>query len=349
MAARTVLGGDVLAVVVGVAAFVVAAVVSTAARSHVPAVLLGLLLLLAVLAVARFAGILYALPVGAVAIEAFDWYFLPPLRNFDGDTVFVLGLFLAVSVIVGAFATQAGRRAAGSEQARGVLAEEQAALRRVATLVARQPSPAEVFAAVTEEAARLLDLDNANLIAYERDQTATVVGAGNLRGWSAPVGTRVPLEGDNIIGRVFRTQQSARIDDYGDASGQVAENVRAIGVRAAVGVPVLVGGRLWGIMAVGSSRPEPLPAETEMRIAAFTELVATAIANSDARTEIERLAQEQAALRRVATLVARGAETGEVFAEVAHEVSEVMHLPVAAVQRYDDGETMTVIAATWSD
>ena len=91
----------VLAVVVGVAAFVAAAVVSTAARSHVPAVLLGLFLLLVVLAVARFAGILYALPVGAVTIEAFDWYFLPPLRNLDGDTVFVLGLFLAASVIVG--------------------------------------------------------------------------------------------------------------------------------------------------------------------------------------------------------------------------------------------------------
>jgi hypothetical protein len=63
-----------------------------------------------------------------VTIEAFDWYFLPPLRNLDGETVFVLGLFLAASVIVGGFATQAGRRAAGSEQARGVLAEEQAAL-----------------------------------------------------------------------------------------------------------------------------------------------------------------------------------------------------------------------------
>jgi hypothetical protein len=50
----------VLAVVVGVAAFVAAAVVSTVARSHGPAVLL----LLVVLAVARFAGILYALPVG---------------------------------------------------------------------------------------------------------------------------------------------------------------------------------------------------------------------------------------------------------------------------------------------
>jgi signal transduction histidine kinase len=101
-------------------------------------------------------------------------------------------------------------------------------------------------------------------------------------------------------------------------------------------------------MAVGSSGQEPLPAGTEMRIGAFTELMATAIANSDARAEIERLAGEQAALRRVATLVARGAETEEVFAAVAREVAEVMHLPVAAVQRYEDDDTTTVTAA-WSD
>jgi signal transduction histidine kinase len=101
-------------------------------------------------------------------------------------------------------------------------------------------------------------------------------------------------------------------------------------------------------MAVGSSGQEPLPAGTEMRIGAFTELMATAIANSDARAEIERLAGEQAALRRVATLVARGAETEEVFTAVAREVAEVMHLPVAAVQRYEDDDTTTVTAA-WSD
>ena len=207
------------------------------------------------LAVARFAGVLYALPVGVVTIEAFDWYFLPPLRNLDRATVLVLGLFLAMAVIVGAVATQAGRRAAESEQARGVLADEQAALRRVATLIARQPSPAEVFAAVTEEAARLLHFDSAHLIVYERDQTATVVGSYNLRGQALPAGTRVPVEGDNIIGRVFRTQQPARIDDYSNASGPVAEKVRAIGVRAAVGVPVLAGGRLWGIMVSASRRP----------------------------------------------------------------------------------------------
>ena len=332
----------VLAVVVGVAAFVVAAVVSTAARSHVPAVLLGLLLLLAVLAVARFAGILYALPVGVVTIEAFDWYFLPPLRNLDGATVLVLGLFLGMAVIVGAVATQAGRRAAASEQARVVLADEQAALRRVATLVARQPSPAEVFAAVTEEAARLLDLDNANLIAYERDQTATVVGAGNLRGWSAPVGTRVPLEGDNIIGRVFRTQRPARIDQYTDAVGPAAEYSRSMGVRAAAGSPVLVGGRVWGVMAVSSSRP--LPAETEMRIAAFTELVATAIANTEARRELEQVAAEQAALGRVATLVAEAVLPGEVFAAVAAEVAGLFGVPLVGLFRYEQEGVATVIA-----
>ena len=334
----------VLAVLVGVAAFVVAAVVGTAARSHVPAVLLGLPLLLVVLAVARYAGILYALPVGVATILAFDWYFLPPLRNLDGATVLVLGLFLGMSVIVGAVATQAGRRAAGSELARGVLADEQAALRRVATLVARQPSPAEVFAAVTEEAARLLHFDSAHLIVYERDQIATVVGSCNLRGQVLPAGTRVPVEGDNIIGRVFRTQQPARIDDYSNASGPVAEKVRAIGVRAAVGVPVLAGGRLWGIMAVGSSRPEPLPADTETRIGAFTELVAMAIANAAARTKLEQVAAEQAALGRVATLVAEAVPPGDVFTAVAAEVAGLFGVPHVALFRYEREGLGTVIA-----
>jgi len=338
----------VLAVVVGAAAFVVAALVSTAARFNVPALLLGLLLLLAVLAIARYAGILYALPVGVVTIEAFDWYFLPPLRALDGATVVVLGLFLGMSVVVGAVATQAGRRAAGSEQARGVLADEQAALRRVATLVARQPSPAEVFAAVTEEAGKLLHLDSAHLVVYERAETATVVGAWNLRGPPAQLGTRVRLDGDNVVVRVFRTHQPVRIDEYSDARGPIAGYARSMGIRAAVGAPILVGGRVWGAMAVGSSRPEPLPAGTEMRIGAFAELVATAIANTAARTEISRLAEEQAALRRVATLVARGTQPGEVFAAVAEEIGRILDAEVACVVRYEPDATGTVMA-TWGD
>jgi signal transduction histidine kinase len=336
----------VLAVVVGVAAFVLAALVSTAARSHVPAVLLGLLFLLAVLAVARTAGVLYALPVGVVIIEAFDWYFLPPLRALDAATVLVLGLFLAMAVTVGAVAAQASRRAAGSEQARGVLADEQAALRRVATLVSRQPSPAEVFAAVTEEAGKLLDLDSAHLVMYERGETATVAGAWSLLGPVEPAGTRVPLEGDNIVGRVFRTQQPVRIDHYDDAGGPVAEKARSMGVRAAAGTPVLVGGRLWGAMIVGSSRPEPLPAGTEIRIGAFTELAATAIANTEARRELGRVAAEQAALGRIATLVAVAVPPGDVFTAVAAEVGGLFGVPLVGLFRYDGEDVATVIAGT---
>ena len=197
---------------------------------------------------------------------------------------------------------------------------------------------------MTEEAAGLLHLDSAHLIVYERDQTATVVGSCNLRGQPMPAGTRIPVEGDNIIGRVFRTQQPARIDDYSDARGLVAERVRSIGVRAAVGVPVLAGGRLWGVMAVGSSRPEPLSADTEMRIGAFTELVATAIANTAARTELEQVAAEQAALGRVATLVAEAAPPDDVFTAVAAEVAGLFDVPLAGLFRYEREGLATVIA-----
>src|SRR5262249_20719747 len=260
----------VLAMIVGVAAFALAAAVGAAARSHVPAVLRGLLLLVAVLAIARFAGILYALPVGVVTILAFDWYFLPPLRHLDPGTVLVLGLFLVMAVGIGAFVTHAGRRATGSEQARGVLADEQAALRRVATLVARHPSPAEVFALVTEEAGKLLHLDTAHLLAYEEDGTATAVGTWGQLAAQLPVGTRVPQEGDNIVVRVWRTQQPVRIDDYANAPGPAARHARLVGVRGAVGPPIVVEGRLWGVMAIGSSRPEPLPTGTELRLGALT-------------------------------------------------------------------------------
>ena len=169
---------------------------------------------------------------------------------------------------------------------------------------------------------------------------------------SANVGRPWPCPADDpgLVASLQRTGRPLRIDDYTHIRSAVSQPVRELGIGKAAGVPVIVSGRVWGAVVVAASyeRP-PLPADTLDRLAVFTELVATAIANSDARTEIERLAEEQAALRRVATLVARGAETGEVFAAVAREVSEVMHLPVAAVQRYeDDGETTTVIAA-WSD
>jgi len=229
------------------------------------------------------------------------------------------------------------------------VAAEQAALGRVATLVAEAVPPGDVFTAVAAEVAGLFGVPHVGLFRYEREGVATVIaGAGEVssylgRRWPCPAGD------PGIVASLQRTGKPLRVDDYTQIRSAIAEPARELDIGMAAGVPVIVSGRVWGavVVAAGYERP-PLPADTLDRLAAFTELVATAIANSDVRTEIERLAGEQVALRRVATLVARGAETGEVFAAVAREVSEVMHLPVAAVQRYEDDETMTVIA-TWSD
>jgi signal transduction histidine kinase len=286
---------DVLgAIVAGASAFVVAALVGSAARSHVPSVLLGLLLLAGVLVVTRYGGVLYGLPVGVVSVLAFDWYFLPPLRDLDAATVLVLALFLLASVIVGAMATDTNRRAAASEAARGRLADEQAALRRVATLIARQAPAHEVFANVTDEVRRLLGVDVATMIRFEGDGTATVVGASSRSARSAPeasdpaltVGGRLTMEGENIPSLVQRTGRPVRIDDYTEASGPIAGFGKSLGIRAAVGCPIVVDGRLWGSMAAGSRQAERLPPGTDARIEEFTELVATGIANIEARTDL---------------------------------------------------------------
>ncbi len=222
---------------------------------------------------------------------------------------------------------------------------EQAALRRVATLVARGAAPEEVFAAITEEAGLLLGADFAVMARYDPDGARTIVATWNSPGPPAfPVGSRMRLGGQNVTTLVFRTGRAARIDDAGDVSGAIAESVRELGLRASVGVPVGVEGRLWGVMAVGS-RAEPLPAGTEARLAGFTELAATAVANAQARMELRGYAEEQAALRRVATLVARAAPPLEVVGAVTEEAGRLVHADYAAMARYSPDATMKVAAA----
>ena len=140
------------------------------------------------------------------------------------------------------------------------IAGEQAALRRVATLVARAAPPEEVFAAVTEEAGRLLGADYATMARYDPDGTRTVVAAWSSTGAAFPVGSRARLGGRNVPTLVFQTGRPARIDDYAGASGPIAEAAREFGFRAAVGVPVSVEGRLWGVMIVGSREGRCRPA-----------------------------------------------------------------------------------------
>jgi signal transduction histidine kinase len=169
------------------------------------------------------------------------------------------------------------------------VAGEQAALRRVATLVARAAPPEEVFAAVAQEAGKLLAVDFAILVRYDAAQEAImIVGTWTGTGRPAPtlVGSRLPFGGRNVSTVVCRTGRPARIDytSVSVAIGEVAAH--DWGLRSSVGVPISVKGRLWGVMVVALTRPDLLPEDTEARLADFTELVATAIANAEAQAEV---------------------------------------------------------------
>jgi signal transduction histidine kinase len=224
------------------------------------------------------------------------------------------------------------------------VADEQAALRHVATLVAAGAPPAEAFAAVTEEAGRLLHAHQAWMARYDSDGARTVVASWSSTGAAIPVGSRARLWGRNLSTLVFHSSQPERIDDYAEASGPAADVSRAVGIRASVGVPINVEGRVWGVMIVASA-DEPLPAGTEARLARFTELAATAIANTQARVELQSSADEQAALRRVATLVARSAPPEQVFAAVTEEAGRLFTADFAMMIRYASDGTGTAVGA----
>jgi signal transduction histidine kinase len=199
-------------------------------------------------------------------------------------------VYLPVALLANLLVGQARLRAMEARQAAekvSELAQRQAALRRVATLVARGAPPDEVLTAVADELANTLHMGNAALFRYVEDGEAVIVAVHDEAGLPRmPVGVRLRLDGDNIAGMVLRTGQAARLDSHEDAAGSAAAVIRDLGLRSGVGVPINVDGRLWGTAIVGSSRPEPPPPDTESRLADFAELVATAIANTEARREL---------------------------------------------------------------
>ena len=224
------------------------------------------------------------------------------------------------------------------------LAEEQASLRRVATLVARRSPPDEVFATATKEVAQLLGVQFAHLGRYEADDTVTFVAASGGHG-VLPVGTRLPLGGENVCTSVARTGLPARIDSYSETSGPIAVVARERGIRFSIGAPIVVEGRLWGVMVIGSGEGHFVAPDIEMRLGAFTELLSSAIANTESRAELSKLIDEQTALRRVATLVAQGVPSQQMFAAVTEEVGQLLPAEFAILGRYEPDNAVTTVAA----
>jgi PAS domain S-box-containing protein len=174
-----------------------------------------------------------------------------------------------------------------AEKALRRLADEQAALRRVATAVAAETEPERVFDVVTEEVGRLLGAQTSNMVRYDGAGAAAVVGGWNAPGVrSVPVGNWVKLDGDTVAARVWRTRRPSRVDSYDHLTGTLAESLRGLGFRAAVAAPVWLGGRLWGAVIVSSVKPEPFPRGAEQRLADFAELATQALANAHARQEL---------------------------------------------------------------
>jgi signal transduction histidine kinase len=168
-----------------------------------------------------------------------------------------------------------------------LLAEEQAALRRVATLVARGVATSELFATVAEEMARCLHMELAGVLRYQAD--GTPIRLAYNAPWSPylPVDEPVTAEAESVAATVLRTGRAARIDlDNAVESGTDGPHLRGLGIGSVVAAPITVDGRMWGLAVVGSSWPQPLPADTEARVGEFAELVATAIAAATTRAEL---------------------------------------------------------------
>ena len=167
------------------------------------------------------------------------------------------------------------------------LAREQAALRRVAMLVARDAEPARIFRSVCEEVGCILGVTTTNLVRFEDSGVATIVGAWAEEGAPVfPVAEDVPMDGDTVAPLILRTGRPVRIDDYTDLDDELAGRLRGVGIRSAVGAPIVVAGRLWGAMIAASGRPRGLPPDAEERLTGFAQLITDALASADAREQL---------------------------------------------------------------
>lgn len=219
---------------------------------------------------------------------------------------------------------------------------EQAALRRVATLVAEGRASSELFAAVVADAARALDAATVVLGRYEPNAAFRILAS--LNGAAFTTGSSWKLDGPSVAASVLDTGRPSRIDDYSELPGSIAAGARRSHLKSTVGVPIVVDGTVWGVMATASTANRPLPTDVELRLAQFTGLVAIAIANAHARDDLHRLAEQQSALRRVATLVAAGSTTADLWTTVVDEVARVLGAPAVWLLRFGPGRSMTVLA-----
>ncbi len=289
-----------LGVVVAASLIVVETVLVRLLRQLAPGHAFGALFLLGVLVVSARWGFGLGVTTTLASAVVYLYVHLEPngglVPTTPEDWVAIV-IFLPIALLANVLAGQARLRALEADQRRReaeahrdelrVLADQQAALRRVATLVARGVAPSEVFSAVAGELAGCLGVSHATLVRYGSDGAATLLAAHHqLSGAEIRIGERFPLEDETVASMVYRVGRPARMDSHDDATGTSAAYIRELGLRSGVGAPIVVGGHVWGAAIIGSPRPEPLPPDAETRVGDFADLVATAIANAETRTQL---------------------------------------------------------------
>lgn len=218
-------------------------------------------------------------------------------------------------------------------------AHEQAEPSHVSEVAVWESELAEIFAVVARAASTMLDGQPTNVLRFNADGASVVVAES---GGHVPVGTRIAPVGNTMTAQGDRSGRTARIDDYTGVRG--ATIASELGVRAAVGVPVAVDGRVWGILTATSSDTALAP-DTEGRLAQFGEIIAAAIAGAQTRDKLRAVAEEQAALLRVAGLVARGSGQERVFDAVAVEASALIGHEPTTLLRFTAARSYTVVAS----
>jgi signal transduction histidine kinase len=228
-----------------------------------------------------------------------------------------------------------------ADRLNGQAAEEQAALRRVATLVARGVGSETVFAAVADEVAALLDADIVAIVRHEPGGESIVMSGHGLAHFEP--GTRFKPDPRVTDARAWQPGRAVRFD-ADDPGVHLPRGMRMERARSSVSAPILVEGRIWGLIGVGSRRGR-LPSDAGQRLVSFTGLAATAVANAQAHAELRGFAEEQAALGRVATLVAQGAPPEDVFTAVTDEAGRLLQVDYTVLSRYDPDGLVTIVGA----
>ena len=265
----------------------------------VPAFALSGLYFLPVLHLASVWGFWPAFVAASVGTATFDFFFLDPrytLGTSDSSSLTLLGVFLVMAYVVSALAGNARRRTLEAEAlARELgeaerrirrIAEEQTSLGRVATLVAEGASPADTFTTVATEVGQLFAADVAVVFRYEPDRTGSVVGLWSGPDVNSPAGARLAVEGAGGAAAVLDEGRANRTDRFEGPPGSIAGSLQQVGAQSGVAAPIVVEGRLWGAMVAATIRPAGLPPGSETRLADFTDLAATAIANAESQEQL---------------------------------------------------------------